>query len=401
MSRVYPRPLTPRDTGRYCDLVGELEVSELEPGMDFRRPKYRRETFLRFYDAHLRWRAHPGCVYFLFPWLREYCAWSEEEELWFAYINGCTQHPPTSYLIWKRFPRVDTLDVGELTDWFNANFKRFPWDTDRRHQKAKFLACVQNYRAHLAGGSQREFFEGVGLDFPRMWRKVRDEFYSFGRLSTFSYLEYLRIAGLPLDCNDLFLEDMDGSRSHRNGLAIVLGRDDLDWHKSNPAFDGRYVDDQLDWLTREAATLLAEAKARAVGQPWEHDVSYFTLESAFCTYKSMYRPDRRYPGVYLDMLHDRIKQTQQRWPGENLDIFWQARRDCVPWYLRQEDVPGDPGLASVKQNHFRLTGEMVVLGREDPTFTNAFDLGIFGQLPVTALVGRVRTASRTAAATRT
>jgi hypothetical protein len=35
---------------------------------------------------------------------------------------------------------------------------------------------------------------------------------------------------------------MKGSQSHRNGLAKVLGRDDLDWHDSNPTgFDGKYT----------------------------------------------------------------------------------------------------------------------------------------------------------------
>lgn len=388
--KVRPQRINPPDIGRYCDLVGYQEVSELEPGMDFRKPQYRRAVFHAFYQAHLRWRSHPGCVYFLFPWLREYLGWSHEEELWFAYINGCTQHPPTSYLIWKRFPRIDTLDMGELTEWFNANYRLFPWDMDRRHQKAKFLACVQDYRDHLRGGTQREFFDEVGdvpghrrrVYFNRLWEKVRGEFYSFGRLSTFSYLEYLRIAGLPLDCDNLFLEDMDGSRSHRNGLAKVLGRDDLDWHKSNPRFNGRYDDEQLAWLTEEAGVLLLEATALAADKPWAQDVSYFTLESALCTYKSMHRPNRRYPGVYLDMLHDRIRQTHERWPRDGIEIFWHARRDSVPWYLRQESVPRDPGLAPAKQNHYRLTGQVPVLGREDPRFTSDFDLEIFGKLPV-------------------
>jgi hypothetical protein len=124
-----------------------------------------------------------------------------------------------------------------------------------------------------------------------------------------------------------------------------------------------------------------EAATLAAGQPWEQDVSYFTLESALCTYKSMHRPNRRYPGVYLDMLFDRIRQTQERWPRGNIEIFWQAR-ECVPWYLRRENVAADPGLAPAKQNFYRETGRVPVLGREDPKFMNDFDLKIFGQLPV-------------------
>ena len=52
--------------GRRCALDGEAEVSALRAGLDFRLPRYRREVFLRFYEFHLRHRAHPGCVYYLF-----------------------------------------------------------------------------------------------------------------------------------------------------------------------------------------------------------------------------------------------------------------------------------------------------------------------------------------------
>ena len=75
--------------------------------------------------------------------------------------------------------------------------------------------------------------DGIYENFNRLWDVVRKDFYSFGRLSAFSYLEYLRIMGLNLDCPTLFLRDMQGSKSHRNGLAKVLGRDDLDWHDTN------------------------------------------------------------------------------------------------------------------------------------------------------------------------
>jgi len=91
----------------------------------------------------------------------------------------------------------------------------------------------------------------------------------FGRLASFSYLEYLRIMRLNLDCDQLFLEDMKGSQSHRNGLAKVLGRDDLDWHGSNPTgFNGKYTPEMLAWLNKEAALLLAEASQRAAGKPY-------------------------------------------------------------------------------------------------------------------------------------
>ena len=39
--------------GRYCELNNLEEIKDLKVGMDFRKPEYRREVFLRFYEFHL------------------------------------------------------------------------------------------------------------------------------------------------------------------------------------------------------------------------------------------------------------------------------------------------------------------------------------------------------------
>jgi hypothetical protein len=176
-----------------------------------------------------------------------------------------------------------------------------------------------------------------------------------------------------IDCDQLFLEDMSGSKSHRNGLAIVLGRDDLDWHDSNPGFNGKYSPETLGWLKEEGAALLAEAKQRAKGKSWAYDVSYFTLESALCTYKSWHRPNRRYPNVYADMFHDRIKKAETHWPGRDFSEFWGARREYLPEHLRLEDNPADVGVKPLKQNHYRLTGQVVMMSEEWPCFRNDYN----------------------------
>jgi len=375
-----PPALVSHDTaGRYATLTGVPEMADLRVGQDFRRPEYRREVFLRFYEFHLRHRSHPGGVYLLMPYLRQNLAWDDEQALWFAFLNGNTQHPITSLLIHRRFP---TPNSPGLEDWWGREYPRLEFDTDRRHQKGDFVASVACYRM-LTRGAQADYFARLcGSSDPRanfraVWAAVRRDFFSFGRLSTFSYLEYLRIMGLPLECNQLFLEDMEGSKSHRNGLAKVLGRDDLDWHESNPTgFAGQYTREVLGWLVEEAATLLREARRRiVVGAPGAEDVGYFTLESALCTYKSWHRPNRRYPNVYMDMLHDRIRRAERRWPDEDLNIFWQARRDRLPAQLRLEDNPGDPGLCPLKQNHYRHTGQVIMMDADWDCFRNDFNDG--------------------------
>lgn len=409
--------------GRYCALTGRREVSALKAGQDFRHPQYRREVFLRFYEFHLRYRAHPGCVYFMLPELWKDL--TQEQRLWLCFINGNTQNPVTSWRIFNQFPDRKALATNErkmfkLEEWFNKEYKRLEFDIDRRYHKKDFLrsvqcynALVQPFTAYDAHNPQAAYFGHVKLNearahsrprsaaFEGLWRTVRRDFYTFGRLSTFSYLEYLNIAGLPLasDTADMMmLSDLEGSKSHRNGLAKVLGRDDLDWHDSNPTgFAGSYTPEVMDWLKQEATQLLKDAIAKfeepASGvdgapatrnyQPFVRrgDVNYFTLESAFCTYKSWHRQNRRYPGVYLDMMHDRIRKAEELWDGIrsvsagswDTAIFWRARRKHLPEYLRLEDNPKDAGLTAVKQNHYRETGEVIMMHRDWPCFANSYN----------------------------
>jgi hypothetical protein len=365
--------------GRWCHLSGQEEVSELEAGLDFRKPEYRRETFLRFYEFHLKYHSHPGCIYYLLPFLSERYGWDAEARLWFAFINGNTQNPVTSLLIFRRFPDVRNLNEPELRNWFDHSYGRLAFDTDRRYHKKSFPDAVACYRAQLAREPQWSWFRRIleQSGFSGLWDIVWGGFYSFGRLSAFSYLEYLRICGLDIVCDTLFLEDLTGSMSHRNGLAKVLGRDDLDWHESNPTrFTGQYTPEVMKWLIAEAATLLSEAQERFSRSNFARDVNYFTLESALCTYKSWHRPNRRYPSVYNDMLHYRIRESEKAWPEEPLDVFWEARRASLPVNLRLEDSPGDPGLCPEKQNWYLKTGEPIMMDQDWPCFENAFNTRI-------------------------
>lgn len=347
--------------GRACEPVADLRAD-----LDFREPQYRREVFHRFYTFHLKYRAHPGCVYYLMPYLRDSLGWDDEEALWFAAINGNTQNPATSLILHRRFPRPDMADA--LGDFFSQNHRRLPYDTDRRHQKQRTPDALRYY-AEIAGNSQSTLWgTSASRGFSDVWLTA-SRIPGFGRLSTFSYTEYLRITGIDTDCDTLFIDDIPGSRSHRNGLAIVTGRDDLDWHASN-TFDGDYTADELDWLTEEGELLLSEARIRNAGTDWEHDVSYFTLESALCTYKSWHRPNRRYPNVYNDMLVDRIRRSETLWPDDDHSILWQARQHHLPQHLRLEDNPADPGVTPEKQNHYLTTGQVVMMDEFDPVFRN-------------------------------
>lgn len=367
-------PAYPREAlGRHCALMGEPEAIPLSEEEDLRRPRFRREVFLRFYGAHLKYRAHPGAVYAVLPALAELLGLDRDGYLWLCYVNGNTQNPVTSWIILNRY-RTPAAFVKKGEAWFNAEWSRLQFDMDRRYQKRDFCGNVRWYVDAVGTDAATYFGQLAAQGFSAAWPLVRKRFPSFGRLSAFSYMEYLRIAGLPLECDDLFLEDMHGSMSHRNGLARVVGRDDLDFVSRDP----HYGAGQLEWLQAEAARLLADARRRFGGEAFANDVGYFTLESALCTFKSWHRENRRYPFVYLDMFRDRIVWAAARWPELDFSPFWQMRRRLWPRPLRVEDNPKDVGVAPPKQNHYRLTGRTPMLGYLYPELWSPYDTGVQG-----------------------
>lgn len=361
---------------------------------DWRLPENRREAFIRFFDFHVRYRAHPGAVYYVFPYLAEKLGWSIEDKFWFAFLNGNTQNPMTSKVLFDEFQswRVSTNDIKSFLD---KHWERLEFDLDRRWQKKDLPEAVRSYQKvveNLGGGSQERMWLWVinnikgDNEFQRVWNFTRKKLYGFGRLSTFSYLEYLKIFGLPLVCRDLHFEEKSGSRSHRNGLAFVLGRDDIVWDKRvvKNDFDGIYTEEDFKMFDIEAKRLLEESIlfARKANNPYMNEMDYFTMESTLCCYKSWHKPDRRYPNVYNDMFHNRIIRAENKWPKKDFGIFWDARRDFLPVWLRVEENPKDKtiegNLWKKKQNHYLLTGEPIMMSRLYPYMRNGFEEEYYG-----------------------
>lgn len=358
--------------GRFCDINNEQEVKDLQFGLDFRLPKYRREVFLRFYEFHLKYKSHAGAIYYTFPYLFDRLKMTTEQKFWFTFINGCSQNAISTYLIWEQFPNIEEFDLGKFNKWFRTNYEKIGWDTDRRYVKNSLDKCILSYIDNLGGKTQEQYFNTICntddkyKNFNNLWDNVINNFYTFGRLATFSYIEFLKISGLNVDCNSLFLDDINGSKSHRNGLCKVLGRDDMDWWKN----DIKYSKDYINWLSKEGEILLAEAKER-----YDHpDLSYFTLETTLCCYKSWHRPNRRYPNVYNDMFYERIKYATKKWGvKDKFNIFWDCRRESLPKHLLLEYNNKDYGLNPIKQNHYLKTGQVIMMDKDWDCFGNDYN----------------------------
>jgi hypothetical protein len=52
------------------------------------------------------------------------------------------------------------------------------------------------------------------------------------------------------------------------------------------------------------------------------------------------------------------------------------RKEFLPVHLRLEDNPTDPGLSKEKQNHYRNTGQVIMMNEEWDCFDNDFNNNI-------------------------
>jgi hypothetical protein len=343
--------------------------------LDWRLPENRREGFQRFYTHSLSHLSFPGMVYSMLPAIADAFRLDEDGRAWLAWLNGNTQNVVTSTLLLEAAPRPQ--DWKDAVNFWNEHFKALEWDTDRRHQKSKFGVATEQWFLDY-GYRPAADWEKVGArGWEHTWKHAKDQPY-MGRLSAWSMLEFARIllgADVVPDMGTWLLDDVSGSRSHRNGLAVIAGHDAWSWPAEAPSMLGIVPD-----LEALADDLLAEARDR---NPDDPIVSHLTIESALCTYKSHYKENRRYPNVYADMMYNRIRKAEVRF-GRRLELMWDIRQRTLPDYLRLEDNPRDPGLAPVKQNHFRETGEFIFLHREWlDTEPSTFDLDLeAGRFPV-------------------
>lgn len=320
-------------------------------------------------------------MYYVLRHLADELGWDEEQRAWAAWINGNTQNPVTTLMLMQAGDRPAKVDA--MLNWFADHETTLAWDTDRRYHRKSFPASTLGYLG-ITGGAQGNYWRRASRGgYPGVW-KAATALPSLGRLSAWSFTEYLRLldVGNVPDADTLMLGDLSGSKSHRNGLALVAGRDDLMWWRFNPGSTAKlYTNRVLHYLEGVGSDLLSEARRRNPGNP---DVGYLTLESALCTFKSWHVPNRRYSGVYNDMLYDRLKLAEQR-HGHRFGLIWDARAKALPAWLRMECTPGDPGVVPVKQNHYLETGQPVVIGREYPDiglsdFDRAVDAGTYAGL---------------------
>lgn len=296
-----------------------------ESQVDYRLLENRREGFMQFYAASV---ACGDCdpALWLISYLNERFEYSVEERLWFAWLYH-TYNMPTAFVYKNEHPDQELASVERFTDWNNENYSRLRYQVDTKWSKGHLPAMYSSYHQWVGDSTQMDKFtqicsEDPVTNFERLWNVVKGEWYKFGRYTAFFYLQTLRhTCEINIECPTLFLKDYSGSKSHRNGLCLSLGKDD--W------LNQKLEAEEYNWLEKAGADLLHETRLRWPKLARHFD--NFSMETALCAYKKLHRVKRgRYVGYYLDRQSEEImKAESDNWQGIDWNVVWQAREEVV------------------------------------------------------------------------
>jgi hypothetical protein len=223
-----------------------------------------------------------------------------------------------------------------LNSWNSNYYKKLRYQTDTKWSKGYLPQMFQSYKEVIGDGTQRKFFESLLGDneqknFDNLYNVVKDKFYKFGRYSTWFFLQHLNhTAGVPNVPSSLLLEDYSGSKSHRNGLLLALGMDDL--------YDQKLTKGQYQDLESQAQEIIQETVRRF---PFlKKDINAFTMETCLCSFKKIFRENHgRYLGYYLDRQAEEIKKvSDDGWDGIEWDVLWQAREETIDRRLNEKVI---------------------------------------------------------------
>jgi hypothetical protein len=318
--------------------------------MDYRKKENRREAFIRWYAWSLKYDDCDPAVWAT-NYLNKRYEHNDEQRLWLCWLYGNTYYLPTAWVLMNEFPDYELATVDRMTQWNTTNYKRLRYQTDTKWNKGHLPAMFESYQNFIGKKTQRETLESYYVgdakeNFDALWDVLKGQLHKFGRYSTWFYMQHLKhTAGLDVVPSSLMLSDYDGSRSHRNGLLLALGRDD--------DYDRKLTGSEYTDLEAMGESIRVEMVQRF--PELASQIDFFTMETCLCSFKKIFRVSRgRYLGYYLDRQAEEIKQCQSDgWYGIDWDVMWQARNETIDLRLDR-----DVGINKERFSSFLNSGKL-------------------------------------------
>ena len=318
--------------------------------MDYREKQNRREAFIRWYAWSLQNNDCDPAVWAT-NYINKRYEHNDEQKLWLCWLYGNTYYLPTAWVLMNEFPDYELATVDRMEQWNSANYKRLRYQTDTKWNKGHLPAMFASYQKLIGKKTQRETLESVCVgdekeNFDALWNLLKNNLHKFGRYSTWFYLQHLKhTAGIRVNPTSLMLDDYDGSRSHRNGLLLALGKDD--------DYDRKLTGGEYVVLESEASSILREMEQRF--PRLKNQIDYFTMETCLCSFKKIFREHHgRYLGYYLDRQAEEIMQCEKDgWYGIEWEVLWDARRETI-----DPNLDTKRGIDKEKFSSFIRSGKM-------------------------------------------
>ena len=281
----------------------------------------RRELFKKWYTWSLTYKDCDPAIWMANYIFKRY-EFNIEQRYWLCWFYANTYYYPTAFLLWNEFPDYELCDQEHITEWNTKNYSRLRYQTDTKYNKGHLPKMFESYKENVGNSLQSEYFESLYGDnevqnFENIWKHVNKNFFKFGRYTTWFYLQSLNMCcNVPMIPSSLMLSDYEGSKSHRNGLCLALGKDE--WVNT------KLTAKETEWLEFEARSLWFEE----IDHP---DANPFTMETCLCSFKKIFRETNgRYLGYYLDRQSEEIQKVEQDgWNGIAWYVLWQARDEVL------------------------------------------------------------------------
>lgn len=317
--------------------------------MDYRLKENRRESFIKWYAWSLKFGDCDPAIW-MTNYLNERYELMDEQRIWLSWLYGNTYNLPTSWVIINEFPDFELATVHRMNNWNTENYKRLRYQVDTKWNKGHIPVMFESYGKFIGNKTQREVLESYygeneKENFDNLWNVINNKWYKFGRYMTWFYLQHLKhTCNFKIEPNSLVLEDFKGSKSHRNGLLLALGKDDL--------YDVQLTKDEYSYLEKESLDIISEMKNRF--PELDSKIDLFSMETVLCSYKKIFRENNgRYLGYYLDRQSEEIiKAEGDYWYGIDWNVLWQARSEIL-----DSRLSGRSSIDIKKYSYFIKTGK--------------------------------------------
>ena len=305
----------------------------------------RKELFVRWYGWSLKYKDVDPAVW-LTNYLNKRYEHNEEQRYWFAWLYGNTYYLPTSWVLMNEFPDFELATYDRIKDWNTRNYQKLRYQTDTKWSKGHLPEMFKSYKDLIGNKTQKEFFDTFD-GFDDLFKHIKEKQFKFGRYSSWFYIQHLEsTCGMHhINPKTLLLDDHSGSRSHRNGLCMALGKDD--W------YDKKLDKKQIYTLEGNGSDILIEMKERF--PEYQSEINPFTMETVLCSFKKIFRKHHgRYLGYYLDRQAEEITRvSKDGWDGIEWNVLWQARAETLDRRLTSKG-----GIVKEKYDTFVDTGHL-------------------------------------------